>query len=715
MKSHPANLVRGCSLLSGLLLVGCSTDIPTDGGPSAMQEPVSVSGGDDYAARVVRERMNLDADWRFLRSDTPDASLPEFDDASWADVTTPHTWNAKDGQDGGNDYYRGIGWYRRHFTVPVRFIGKRLWLQFDGANMVTDVWVNGIHLGQHQGGFGRFRFDATRALRVGRDNVIAVRVNNAPNANIAPLTADFTFFGGIYRNVSLQVTDDLSIQMLDDAGPGAYFRQRSVSEASATVEVTTKVSNNSPRSRRVRTRVAISDAAGNVVARDVSAARELARKTDGQTIQTLTIANPHLWSGRSSPYRYRARVELVDADSGAITDAVTERIGLRTFHLDANTGFALNEGHLPLHGVNRHQDRLDHGWALGDADHAGDFDLMDEMGVNALRMAHYQQDQKVYDLADERGYVVWTEIPLVNNVTDTPEFRANAEQQLREMIRQNYNHPSIVFWGIGNEQHLDDEPTNSLLERLARVVDGEDPERISTFAHDQSPTASMISHAETVSFNKYFGWYYGAAGDFGAWVDGVHASQPSRTFGISEYGAGGSIQQHAENPPKPVFGSKWHPEEYQAIYHETHWNQMAARPYLWGTFVWNMFDFAADLRNEGDTAGRNDKGLVTYDRAVRKDAFYLYKANWTATPFVYITSRRWTERTNATTTVKVYGNVDNAVLTVNGTSMGTVSSSDHIYRWPNVVLAPGANTVTVTGSRGTETFSDSVVWTLSSN
>jgi len=699
-------------VISGLVLAGCGADSPVDGTSSAPEEISSAPLDSNYGALAARPRVSLDAGWRFVRSDVPGAESPQFDDSSWSPVSTPHTWNAQDGQDGGNDYYRGIGWYRRTYRVPLRFVGKRLWLQFDGVNMVSDVWVNGIHLGEHQGGFARFRFDATDALRVGQDNVIAVKVNNAPNTNIAPLTADFTFFGGIYRNVSLQVTDNLSIQMLDDAGPGAYFRQRSLSPTSATVDVTTKIANNSARSRRVRTLIVLTDAEGTVVARSLGAVRQVARKTNDQVTQTVSIPNPHLWNGRADPYRYHACVELVDADTGSITDAVTEPLGLRSFGVDANTGFALNGNHLALHGVNRHQDRLGKGWALGDADHVNDFDVMDEMGVNALRTAHYQQDQKVYDLADERGYVVWMEIPLVNYVTDTPEFRANAEQQLREMVRQNYNHPSIAFWGIGNEQHIDDVATNSLLERLARVVDEEDPDRLSTFAHDQPPTWQMITHAETVAFNKYFGWYYGASGDLAAWVDNVHTTQPALRFGLSEYGAGASINQHAENPPKPVFDSKSHPEEYQSLYHESHWSQIAARPYIWGSFVWNMFDFAADQRSEGDTNGRNDKGLVTYDRATRKDSFYLYKANWTATPFVYITSRRWTNRTKAITTVKVYGSVESATLTVNGAPIGTVTSTDHIYKWPNVTLTPGANQVTVTGSRGSETFTDTVTWTL---
>jgi beta-galactosidase len=335
------------------------------------------------------------------------------------------------------------------------------------------------------------------------------------------------------------------------------------------------------------------------------------------------------------------------------------------------------------------------------------------MGVNALRTAHYQQDQKVYNLADERGYVVWAEIPLVNAITNSSAFTANATQQLHELIKQNYNHPSIVFWGIGNEQGSDDAATNALLDTLNGVVNSDDPDRLSTYAHNGSITSGLVNHTEVNGYNRYSGWYSGAYTDFGPWCDNLHSSQPTRRIGISEYGAGASIIQHQENPPKPVPASGFHPEEYQALFHESHWSQISTRPFLWGTFIWNMFDFASDGRNEGDTPGRNDKGMVTYDRLTRKDAFFWYKANWTSTPFVYITSRRWTNRTVATTTVKVYGTVDSVVLKLNGVQLGSArTSTNHIYSWSGVTLAHGANTVQAIGTVGSTTFTDTVTWNL---
>lgn len=672
--------------------------------------PTGTAFAATYIPPAARQRVDLNAGWRFIRSDVSGAQNPAFNDSAWSAVTVPHTWNAADGQDGGANYYRGIGWYRRHYTPPTTFAGKKLWLQFAGANQVADVWVNGVSLGQHRGGYARFRFDATAALKLGQDNVIAVRVNNANNPDIAPLSADFTFFGGIYRNVSLHVVDPLSARLLDNAGPGVYLRQTSVSAASATVAVTTKGWNNNSTSRTLTVRTVITDASGIVVADTTTAPQTVAGNAGFQTLQTVTIANPRRWNGKADPHLYNAYVEI--ASGGVVTDVVAERLGLRSFSVDANTGFVLNGQHVSLKGVNRHQDRLGRGWAIGDAEHTQDFDLMDEMGVNALRTAHYQQDQKVYNLADERGYVVWAEIPLVNAITDSQAFRDNAAQQMRELIKQNYNHPSIVFWGIGNEQRTSDTPTNALLDSLAGIVNTEDPERLSTYAHNGSITSSLNNHTEVNGYNRYHGWYYGVATDLGGFLDNLHSTQPTRKISLSEYGAGASVVQHQENPPKPVPDSDFHPEEYQALFHEAHWAQISARPYLWGTFVWNMFDFAADQRSEGDIHGRNDKGLVTYDRATRKDAFWYYKAVWTTTPFVYLTSRRWTARTTASTTVKVYANADSVTLRLNGATVSTKTSTNRIYSWPNTMLRPGPNLIEVSGVRGGVTYTDSATWTL---
>jgi len=681
---------------------------------AALLVPATPAIAATYSPPDLRTRVDLNSGWKFNKGDVTGAEQPGFNDAAWASVSTPHTWNAADGADGGNNYYRGTGWYRRHYTVPIAYAGKQLYLQFAGANQVADVWVSGTYLGQHAGGYARFRFNATAAVHVGQDNVIAVKVNNADNNDIAPQTADYSFDGGIYRNVSFWAVDPVQIRMLDYAGPGVYLRQRSVTAASATVDVTTKLFNNLGTALNVSVRTVITDAAGTVVADQTASAGSVAAHAGKDVVQTVTIANPHRWDGLADPYQYNANVELRDTATGRVTDVVTEPLGLRSFAIDPNTGFSLNDHHLDLHGVNLHQDRAGAGWAVNDAQHTQDFDLIKEIGATAVRMAHYQHDQKDYNLADAAGLVVWAEIPLVNDTTASSGFTANAEQQLRELIRQNYNHPSIVFWSIGNEQRADNAATNNLLTDLAGIVNAEDPDRLSTYATCcVSDTGAVPTHAETTGYNKYYGWYTGSVSGLGPNLDSLHAAMPARPVAVSEYGAGANTTQHELNPAQPSAGGQWHPEEYQALLHEQSWKQLQARPYVWGKFVWNMFDFASDGRNEGSQPGINDKGLVTRDRAVKKDAFYWYKANWSPASTLYITSRRWTQRTTATTDVKIYSNAATVTLSLNGTSLGSRSSADHIFTWPGVTLRSGTNTVTATAVINGTTVTDTVTWTLS--
>jgi beta-galactosidase len=665
-----------------------------------------------YTPPALRTWLSLNSGWRFHKGDVSGAQAPAFNDGAWTAISVPHTWNAQDGADGGDDYYRGIGWYRRRITVPADLAGKMLFLQFAGANQVADVWIDGTHLGQHQGGYSRFRFGATANLTPGTESVIAVKVTNANNPDIAPLSADYTFQGGIYRNVSLYAVDKLAVRMLDYAGPGIYLRQRSVTAATATVDVRATVFNNNTTSRSLVVRAIVTDADGTIVADLSSAPQTIGANSGLDVVQTLTIANPRRWNGLADPYKYSATVEIQDATAGKVTDVVTEPLGLRSFSLDPATGFSLNGKHLGLHGVNLHQDRAGTGWAESDADHTQDFALITELGATAVRMAHYQHDQKDYNLADATGVVVWAEIPLVNGTTNSTAFTASTQNQLRELIRQNYNHPSIVMWSIGNEQRSDDTATNTLLASLAALVKSEDPDRISTYANNLGNDAGVAGHADTTAYNKYFGWYGGSYNDLGGWADSLHQAEPNRTFALSEYGAGANTAQHALNPSAPSSGGSFHPEEYQSLLHEASWKQLATRPFVWGSFVWNMFDFASDSRNEGSQPGINDKGLVTRDRATRKDAFYWYKANWSTAPTLYITSRRWTTRTDATTEVKVYSNAAEVTAVLNGASLGSRTGSDRIFTWTGVELRSGANTLTVTASIAGATHTDTVTWTL---
>lgn len=658
-------------------------------------------------ATTGRSTVDLDAGWRFQRADVPDAAKPGFDDSAWSKVSVPHTWNAEDGQDGGGDYYRGTGWYRRQVTVPRNLAGRKLWLQFDGANSTATVWVNGTRLGAHQGGYSGFRLDATDVLRPGRDNVIAVSVSNAPDSAVAPLSGDFTMGGGIYRDVSLVTTDRLHVDMLDFGGPGVYLRQREVSAARATVDVTTKLAGDRGRAR-VRTR--ITGEHGRTVASGLSGLYDVGTAVT----QTLVIDRPRLWAGRTDPFNYQAVVDVIDPATGRVVDTVTQPLGVRTVDVDAAKGLDLNGSRVQVRGVNLHQERIGKGFAVSAPDLAEDFRLMSEMGVNAVRGAHYQHGPRFYDLADRYGFLVWTEIPLVNLTTATPEFKANIEQQARELVRQNFNHPSVVLWGIGNELWNDTPAVNELVGTLNDQIKAEKSNAMTSYASccvwDRG---ELNKHADISGYNKYFGWYTDSTADFGKWADELHAAEPSRKFGMSEYGAGASVWQHEEHPARPVPDSDWHPEEYQASFHEDYLRAIDSRPYLWGGFVWAMFDFASDGRSEGDTYGRNDKGLVTGDRKIRKDAFYWYQANWTDTPVVHLNSARWTNRTASTTDVKVYTNADNVTLRVNGVPVGAArSGADHVVVWPAVTLAKGPNVVTVSGVKSGRVHTDQVIWTV---
>ncbi len=668
------------------------------------------------AADDGRQLVGLDRGWRFVAADDARAQEPGFDDSAWQPVDLPHTWNGLDGQDGGNDYRRGAGWYRRHLSLDRSFVGRRLYLQFDGASLMADVYVNGVHLGNHRGGFARFRFDATDALRPGSDNLIAVRVDNG-ELGIPPAASDFTLFGGLYRDVGLLSTAPVQISTMDLGSPGVFVEQREVSEGSARIVVRAELENHGSQPREVDVRVAVLDAARAPVGGADSTFRvHLAPNGSDEVAKPLALARPHLWNARADPYLYTVRVELhpvaPNGAAGALSDAVEQPLGLRSFSVDPEKGFFLNGRYLDLRGFNRHQDWPDMGWAISEGQEKVDFDLMMEAGATAVRVSHYQQSQYWYSLCDREGLVAWAEIPSWQKVIGTPAYTENAQAQLREMIRQNFNHPSICFWGIGNETYGPD--SDPLVVALNPVVHEEDPGRLSTYASNGDNEDPKNWRTDVVAFNRYFGWYGGKMEDFGPWLDKTHADHPKAAFGMSEYGAGASIFQHAENPARPEARGPFHPEEYQNLLHEAYWSAMRSRPYLWCKFIWCLHDFASDGRNEGDHSGRNDKGLVTYDRRVRKDAFYYYKANWSPEPVVHITSCRFAERKDPVTEVKVYSNAPRVALEVNGADLGSREDpgGGHVFRWAGVTLAPGENKVSARAQFGDKSVSDSCIWAL---
>jgi beta-galactosidase len=644
--------------------------------------------------------------WVFTRSDVKGAETPSFNDSSWTKVNIPHTWNNMDGQDGGS-YYRGIGWYRKRLRIGPEFRDRNIYIKFEAANMVTDVYLNGTSVGQHRGGYSAFCFNITRLIKIGEENILAVKVNNAGNSNIAPVSADFTFFGGIYRDVHLISTAKVAISPMDYASSGVYLKPTNVSAGSANLEVTAKVSNDHSTPRTVIVSSKVVDAGGQVV-KELISSQEIGAGALSTIVQSTVISQPHLWDGRTDPYLYRVFVEV--QDGGQVVDVVDQPLGFRYFSVDANKGFFLNGRYLDLRGASRHQDRLNKGWAISRADHAEDMALIKEVGATAIRLAHYQHADYFYELSDRNGMVVWAEIPFVNIFTSGSAFSDNVKQQMMELIKQNYNHPSIMFWGIYNElrPQYESEAT-PLLHQLIDMIHKEDPTRLSTCAQSRDQ-GNYYFYTDVTGFNKYFGWYDGSYNDIGSYVDNKHSKNPTKKIGISEYGAGGSIKQHAINPKDPNPFGDFHSEEYQNQFHEAYWKVFKTRPFLWCKFVWNMFDFAVDSRDEGDTKGRNDKGLVTYDRKTRKDAFYWYKANWSDEPVVYITSRRFIPSGTVKRDVKVYSNAESVELKVGGQSKGVIrATGDKIFVWKGMNFSRD-DTLEAIGIKGTVRIVDTVDW-----
>jgi beta-galactosidase len=656
--------------------------------------------------------------WKFIRADVNGAEAVAFDDSKWSQVTMPHTWNDKDVIGGGN-YYRGPGWYRIKLAIPDTAKSNRIFIHFEAASLVADVYFNGVRLGQHRGGFTAFCYELTPYIQRSGPNVLAVRVDNSFFENVPPLGGDFNIQGGIYRPVWLIIKNPVCITPLDYASPGIYLKQTKVTKEEAIVDVLAKISNGLDKPVSVALLANYRDPNGFF-----QPTRKLLNMVEigaGKTVSLydqLQVANPHLWNGTKDPYMYQTKVEILC--DGNVVDEIggtLGALGLRYYSVDANKGFFLNGESYPLHGVNRHQDRIGKGWAISYADQDEDANLILEMGANCVRLAHYPHSNYFISLCDKAGLVVWAEIPLVNQVYDTPAFAENAKQQLTELIRQKYNHPSIFFWSLynelGNSGRCDD--PRPLLNELQSLAKQEDPTRLTTAASNDpsSKWPGVRAIADLIFWNTYPGWYRATPPQMAQDIDRYKKDANDKPLGISEYGAGASIKQHEQNMKKaPTPGGKWHPEEWQAIVHEENYAAMEARPYIWGSFAWVMFDFSASWRTEGDTAGVNDKGLVTADRKTRKDAFYFYKAKWTAEPFVYITSRRHTERTDPNTMVKVYSNCDSVELKINGQTIGSQTEKNCVFKWFDIRLKPSLNTIEVSATREGKTYTDKCEWTL---
>ena len=650
-----------------------------------------------------RQDILLNNDWNFRFSH-------QVQKGTEVRVDLPHTWNAQDALSGKIDYKRGIGNYEKNLFIRSEWKGKRLFIRFEGVNNIADVFVNRRHIGEHRGGYGAFIFEITGKVEYGKENSILVRVNNGEQLDIMPLVGDFNFYGGIYRDVHLLITDETCISPLDYASPGVRLIQDSVSHRYAKVRAIVDLSNGSSGNQEVELNVRLLD--GQRVVKEGTKNVNLSGNEVMQQELTFEIDQPHLWNGRQDPFLYQAEVTLFR--NGQMVDRVTQPLGLRFYRIDPDKGFFLNGKHLPLQGVCRHQDRSEVGNALRPQHHEEDVALMLEMGVNAVRLAHYPQATYFYDLMDKNGIIVWAEIPFVGpggyndkGFVDLPAFRANGKEQLKELIRQHYNHPSICVWGLFNElTELGDNPVE-YIKKLNVLAHQEDTTRPTTSASNQMGDLNFITDA--IAWNRYDGWYGGTPADLGKWLDRMHKDHPEICIAISEYGAGASIYHQQDSLVKTVPTSWWHPENWQTYYHIENWKTISSRPYVWGSFVWNMFDFGAAHRTEGDRPGINDKGLVTFDRKVRKDAFYFYKANWNREePMLYLTGKRNTVRTQRLQTITAFTNQAGAELFVNGKSYGkTTPDSYAILEWKNVELQPGENEIKVVSTNKKLPLSDS--------
>lgn len=641
-----------------------------------------------YSQRLVR---NLNRAWEFTPGWEVRAGVSE-------PINVPHTWNL-DALAALPTYHRGLMNYFRRVDVPREWAGKRVYLRFKGANQTADVYINSKHIGQHKGGYTAFCFDVTPLVNFGASNSIWVRLTNAQDMDVMPLVGDFNMYGGIYRDVEMLVTPAMHISPTDYASSGVYVTPTFVSPEKASLTVRAMINGTSGTTGDVR--FFVRDASG--AALDSVVSRVKIGASGSETVMAMfNISKPHLWHSTVDPNLYKADVVVYSMDKAKKVekDSVGVNFGLRTVEIDANNRFLLNGKPFRIQGVTRHEDVALLGNAMYAQDHERDVQIMRDMGVNAVRLTNYPQSDYFLDLCDRAGIIVWSEIPFTGpglnrdkGYNDSEAFRENGEQQLVEMIRQQYNHPSIIVWGLFNElTQRGDDPLN-YLRSLAETAKNEDPYRLTAGASNQDGAINFVT--DLVGFNKTDGWIAGLPADIGTWGASVRKDFPKLKVALSDYGAGASIYQHQDSLLKPVAASYWHPEQWQSYLHEQYWRVISTKNYFWGTFVGAMFDFGSASRREGTRAGINDHGLVTFDRTVKKDAYYFYKANWNKDErFVYLASRRFVERSTPVQTFTVYSPCEMVQLIINGEPLAQIASDGQgTFVWRGCKLRRGENLI----------------------
>jgi beta-galactosidase len=658
--------------------------------------------------RVQAQQVKHLENWNFIKSDVNVTSIVD----DWERVKVPHSWNAKDGQDGG-DYYRGIGWYQTNLDIENQKKENRYFLKFQAVGTSADVFLNQQKITSHAGGYTAFATEITDLVSTGGVYDLRVKANNAYNEAIAPLSGDFTIAGGMHKPVELLIKNSVCISPLDYASPGVYLYQENVSDDSADLRVRVLIDNGTKQNKKINTVFTLTDDKGNEV---VTSKRKT--KVGGKTVENietvLSIKQPHLWDGIKDPYLYTLKVELYCGKNKV--DAYTKKVGFRYFHVDPKIGFYLNGRSYPLRGVNMHHDRKDFGAALSQEQLREDYERVMEIGANSVRLAHYPHSDFSYKRCDELGLLVWAEIPIVNEIKKTDSFSKVARQQLLDLIKQQGNNTSIYCWSISNEifQKNTDSPFE-LLNELNALSKKIDPTRFTALASNHN-REDLTTITDLFAVNLYPGWYGSNPFDMKGALPGFNKEGGNRGLGVSEYGAGGSILHQDQTLKVVPPGGKWHPEQWQAYLHEVQYRDIVENASCWGSYVWPMFDFSSDHRDEGGQPGVNDKGLMTHDHKTRKDAFFFYQANWSELPVVHLTSKRHLVRNNPKTIVKVYSNTDAVELFVNGESFGFKTPNDFkIAQWDSILLSEGENHIVVKSFVNATELIDEITWTYNPN
>lgn len=664
----------------------------------------------------AREVTSFNADWKFKKGPLPEQPLQLLSswDQKWTDVSLPHTWNNVDMMTRHNNFYAGDAYYRKDFTVPADIKDKRLFVRFEGVGQVADVYVNDQLVGNHKGAYSAFAIDITDAVKPGQTNRMVVKADNSARVDVIPVNHSlFGVYGGIYRPVWLVETGKINISVTDHASPGVYIRQQ-VNGKKADINIGVKIDNKYDTAQQVEVVTSIFTQEGKLVTEKSARADVLPQGTKREELN-LEIKNPHLWNGRKDPYLYKVVTQI--KQNGTVLDELTQPLGVRTVELKAGDGVYLNGNKYPMYGVTRHQDRWGAGSALLNEHHDEDLAMIMDIGATTIRLAHYQQSDYFYSKCDSLGLLVWAEIPFVNKVT-TQESE-NAMQQMRELIRQSFNHPSIYIWGLHNEVYQPHNYTAQLTASLHDLAKTEDPDRytvaVNGYGHMNHP---VNRNADVQGMNRYFGWYERTIGDMKPWIEKLETEYPDNLFMLTEYGADANIDHQTEYVGEAIgdWNAKFFPEAFQTKMHEQQWGIISKHPYIIASYLWNMFDFAVPMWSRGGVPARNLKGLVTIDRKRKKDAYYWYKANWSEEPVVYITQRRLTDREQQKTSVTVYSNQGQPTIYLNGKELQGIrkGTTDVHYIVDNVQLQKGMNELKAVAGNGNNVTEDKINWTFTS-